>query len=160
MILPDLPALLNGTLEPRDNNERLAMLGVCLFANRFRDSARLYVDAFIADQNLMQDLDAAHRYNAARWAALAGCGQGANGASLGEPERTKWRTQARKWLRADLVSHGAAHDKDPARHRERAQRAMQRCRETPDLAGLREPSNLEKLPLDEASGLASHCGPR
>ena len=34
MILPDLPAFLGGNYQPRDNDERLALLGVCQFTNR------------------------------------------------------------------------------------------------------------------------------
>jgi hypothetical protein len=42
-------------------------------------------------------------YRAARCAALAGCGRGADGANLSEAERAPWRKQARDWLRADLA---------------------------------------------------------
>jgi len=43
------------------------------------------------------------RYRAAGCAALAGCGRGADGANLDAAERTRWREQARAWLKADLV---------------------------------------------------------
>jgi serine/threonine-protein kinase len=41
MILPDLPAFLDGKYRPRDNDERLALLGVCQFTNRTCSAARL-----------------------------------------------------------------------------------------------------------------------
>src|SRR5207253_11011881 len=66
MILPNLPAFLDGKYQPQDNDERLALLGVCQFTNRTRTSARLYADAFVAAPRLAEDLGAGHRYNAAR----------------------------------------------------------------------------------------------
>src|SRR5262249_9689730 len=35
-ILPNLPAFLEGKYQPQDNDERLALLGVCQFTNRTR----------------------------------------------------------------------------------------------------------------------------
>ena len=69
LIVPDLPAFLAGKYQPRDNDERLALLGVCQFTNRTVASARLYADAFAADPRLAADLGAGHRHNAARFAA-------------------------------------------------------------------------------------------
>ena len=145
LILPDLPALRDGTRQPRDNDERLAMLGGLVFANRFHDSTSLCRDAFAADPRLMQDLGAAHRYNAARWAAMAGCGHGAKGSSLGEPDRTKWRVQAREWLRADLAARKGAFDTDPTAASLGVRQALTRWRKEPDLACVRDPGELQKL---------------
>ena len=56
--------------------------------------------AFAADPKLSEDSRVAHRYNAACCAAVAGCGGGADGGKLSEEERrTRWRQQARQWLR-------------------------------------------------------------
>src|SRR5262249_46005919 len=98
MIFPNTAAFLDGDYEPRDNTERLALLGVCSFQNRTLASARLYADAFKADATLADDLRLNHRFRAARSAALAGCGQGADAACLEETERKRWRDQAREWL--------------------------------------------------------------
>src|SRR4029077_8093047 len=84
MIFPNTAAFLEGKWEPRDNTERLALLGVCQFNNRTRASAPLYADAFAADSTLADDSRFDHRYNAARWAALAGCGHGTDSTGLGE----------------------------------------------------------------------------
>src|SRR5260370_22251106 len=100
---------------------------------------RLYADAFAADPTLADDLRAGHRYNAARAAALAGCGRGEDGAGTGEPERARWRAQARQWLRADLAAWGTTLDGDPAA-RHRLPQTLTRWRGDPDLAGLREPA--------------------
>ena len=52
MILPNLPAFLEGKYQPRDNDERLALLGACQFMNRSRAMARLYANAFAAAPSL------------------------------------------------------------------------------------------------------------
>ena len=124
MILPDLPAFLRGEYEPRDNDERLALVGICQSQGRYQAAARLYADAFAADPDLADNLTTECRYRsteeepyyervesvntearylAARCAALAGCGRGRDGAGLGRAERARWRQQARAWLRADLA---------------------------------------------------------
>lgn len=146
LVVPELPALLNGTRSPRDNDERLAMLGSFQFAGRFRDTTRLYADAFAADPKLVGDLVAAHRFNAARFAALAGRGLGATGETIGLPERERLRAQAREWLRGELESCRSALKLDPKGHRHGVRIVLDRCRGSKDLAGLREPNELEKLP--------------
>ena len=113
LILPDLPAFLDGKYEPRDNDERLALLGVCQSTNRICAEARLYADAFAEAPGMAEDLDVGHRYGAACVAALAGCGRGVDAAGLGETDRTRWREQARLWLRADLAAWGRARGGDP-----------------------------------------------
>ena len=125
LILPNLPAFLRGEYQPLDNDERLAMVGICQFQGRYHAAARLYADAFAIAPALAENLASACRsraalgdkqpvsrveelatecrYPAARCAALAGCGLGEDGAKLDEAERARWRRQARDWLRADLA---------------------------------------------------------
>ncbi len=166
-ILPHLPAFLRGDYQPRENDERLALLGICQFQRRYATAARLYADAFAADPHLADDLtteclrrnrraehpgdpvevfNAACRYLAARCAALAGCGLGKDGDKLSEDERTRWRKQAREWLRADLAMWAKMLDGDSRVERDVAKRVLMHWLEDPDLAGLREASDLEKLP--------------
>ena len=87
MIVPKLPEFLQGKYEPQDNDERLALLGICQFSNRSRTAARLYADAFGADATLADNFKSGIRYQAACQAALAGCGRGIDAASLDEQER-------------------------------------------------------------------------
>jgi eukaryotic-like serine/threonine-protein kinase len=148
LILPNLPALLDGKCQPQDNDERLALLGVCQFTNRSLALARLYADAFAANPSLAEDLGAGHRLSAARAAALAGCGRGEDAAGVGEGERARWRQQARQWLRADLTARGKAWDTTPEA-RTRALLALPHWGADPELAGLREPGALDKLPAEE-----------
>src|SRR5262249_42376836 len=103
MMFPDIGTFLEGKYQPRDNVERLALLGVCRFKSLNHASARLYADALAADPQLADDPYVSHRHNAGRAAALAGCGRGEDAANLSEVERTRWRAQARAWLRDDLA---------------------------------------------------------
>jgi serine/threonine-protein kinase len=149
LILPNLPAFLEGKYQPQENDERLALLGVCQFMNRTRAMARLYADALTAAPALADDLGARHRYNAARAAAQAGCGHGADATGLGEAERKRWRDQARQWLRAELAARGRALDADPKAARRGVREALTRWRKEPDLACVRDPGELNKLAAHE-----------
>jgi serine/threonine-protein kinase len=136
LIFPHTAAFLEGKYEPRDNNERLALLGVCQFQDRRAAMAGLYAAAFAADPKLAEDLRAGHRFNAARAAAVAGRGGGADGGKLSEPERARWRQQARAWLKLDLAAWTKRLEAAEPAARAEAQKALARWREDPDLAGL------------------------
>jgi serine/threonine-protein kinase len=151
MILPNLPAFLDGKYLPQDNDERLALLGVCQFKNRTRAAATLYKDAFAAAPSLAGDFSVGHRYNAARAAALAGCGLGDDADKLNETERARWRKQARDWLKADLTlwTKMVATATGSGTAPDLAKKTLTQWKIEPDLAGLREPNALDKLPADE-----------
>src|SRR3954469_20739436 len=104
LILPDLSAFLEGTYQPRSNDERFALLGACWFADRTAAAARLYAAAYAADPHLAEDPAAGHRSDAARAAALAGVGRGEDSRTLGPEERARWSEQARSWLKHDLAA--------------------------------------------------------
>ena len=146
MILPDLPAFLEGTYQPRNNDERLAMLGVCQFEGRWSKAAHLYQEAFEADPKLAEGQYAQDHFAAACFAALAGSGSGKDGTNVGELECAHWRRQARDWLRADLTSMEKLLDSNVPRSRQYLQSTLSRWAATSDLAGLRDPAELEKLP--------------
>jgi serine/threonine-protein kinase len=149
LIVPDLPAFLAGEYQPRDNDERLAFVGACQFQGRFATATRLFADAFATDSASAGDVMSERRYRAACCAALAGCGLGTEGAGLGDEERASWRARARDWLRADLAAWAGKVAADTAKNQPLAQKALARWQADPDLAGLREPSALEKLSADE-----------
>jgi serine/threonine-protein kinase len=170
MILPDLPAFLQGKYQPQDNDERLALLPICQFQRRYGAVARLFADAFAADPNLAQSLnteclvraqgpeapadrievfDTPSRYVAARCAALAGCGLGSDVANVSEEVRTRWRMQAREWLRADLAEWAKMQESSPGTARDLAKKMLTHWLVEADLSGLREPAELDKLSADE-----------
>src|SRR5262249_8059765 len=66
LIVPNLPAFLAGELQPRDNDERLALLAVYQFTNCSLALAGLYADAFAADPSLAEDHKPGRRFSAAR----------------------------------------------------------------------------------------------
>jgi serine/threonine-protein kinase len=149
VILPNLSAYLDGTYLPQDNDERLALLGVCQSTGRTRAMARLYADAFTASPPLADDLGAGHRYNAARAAALVGCGHGKDAPGLGDAEGRRWRDQARRWLRAELAARQRALETGaPASHLG-VREALTRWQKEPDLACVRDPNELDKLAAEE-----------
>jgi serine/threonine-protein kinase len=149
MVLPNLPEFLQGKYQPQDNDERMALLGVCQFKNLRRTAARLYADAFAANPKLAEDMKAETRYRAARCAALAGCGGGADGASLSPEERARCRRQARDWLQADLGIWAQTLDSGSPADRVRVRKMMTRWQADRDLAALPEPAALEKWSADE-----------
>jgi serine/threonine-protein kinase len=148
MIFPNTAAFLEGKYQPKDNIERLDLLGVCRYKNLNFASAKLYTDAFVADPTLAEDLHVGHRYNAACAAALVGSGAGQDGGEMSEAERARWRKQAREWLRADLAAWGQKLDSAPAANRQ-VRKTLTHWQADPDLAGIREPGALDKLSADE-----------
>ena len=164
MILPKLQAFRQGDWQPQDNNERLALLGICESEALYGTASRLCADAFAADPDLADRLTtqclrrAAResnksnrtealiseiRYRAARCAALAGRGLGKDEAKLSEAERTHWRRKALEWLRTDLVVLSETLDGGPRADRGLAKEMLTLWQDEPDLAGLREPAPLE-----------------
>jgi serine/threonine-protein kinase len=171
LILPNLAAFLRGEHQPQDNDERLALLGTCQSQGFYVAAARLYADAFAADPDLadqlttecryrasrsqdpfddrVETLDTEGRYLAARCAALAGCGRGKDGARLSAAERSRWRKQARAWLRDDLAAWARALDSGFPEDRDLAKKMLTHWQVEPDLAGLREPDALDGLSAEE-----------
>ena len=65
-ILPDLPAFLAGEYHPRDNDEQLALVGICQFRGLNRAAASLYADAIAADSDVAESLTRECQSRAAR----------------------------------------------------------------------------------------------
>jgi serine/threonine-protein kinase len=147
LLVPHLAAFLRGQHQPHDNKDRFELIGPCLFQTRYLTAAHLYQGAFAADPKPAEDLNALHRYHAARAASLAGCGQGKDADKLDDKERSLWRGQALEWLRLDLAAWTQlAADAKEHRHINRMLQQWQRER---DLAGLRDAEALKKLPAEE-----------
>ena len=149
LILPNLNDFLEGKHWPQQRHERAALLGICQFTNRTVALARLYADVFVDDPRLADDLRAGQRSRAACTAAQAGVGRGADAAALNEPERKLWRAQASKWLRADLLLRGKMVDSDPAKNRDSVRGRLTKLQNDADLAGIRDPAELNMLSLEE-----------
>jgi serine/threonine-protein kinase len=170
MILPNLQAFRTGDWQPQDNDERLALLGICESEALYGTASRLCADAFATDSDLAerlttqclrraaQELDKSNRtkvliseirYRAARCGALAGCGIGNDSARLSVVEQTHWRRKALEWLRADLVVLSRTLDSGLRADRDVAKEMLTLWQDERDLAGLREPARLKELAEDE-----------
>jgi hypothetical protein len=113
-------------------------------------AARWYREAFAEKPALAQPLGAqGSRHDAACAAALAGCGQGKDAANLDDRESTRLRQQALTWLRADLAAWRRQLESDEAKVRPAVQKMMQHWLRDTDLAGVRRPEALAKLPQGE-----------
>jgi tetratricopeptide (TPR) repeat protein len=144
-----LPDVLTGKATAADNNERLGLLEVCKVQRRWAAASRVYRDAFAKDAKLADDLNAFHRYNAACYAALAAAGQGSDADKLDDQERARLRKQARDWLRADFDLWVQRLEGGMVADRKAVQDQLKHWQADLDLAGIRDPKALEKLPADE-----------
>jgi serine/threonine-protein kinase len=98
---------------------------------------------------LADDLPTHHRYDAVCAAALAGCGQGKDDPPLDDTARSRWRKQAIDWLKADLIAWSKILESGPRQARPTIAETLEHWKAVPDLAGLRDPASLDKLPKDE-----------
>jgi tetratricopeptide (TPR) repeat protein len=146
-----LPAVLEGKVQPASADERLELAGLCAlpYQRRYALAVRLFADAFAAEPKLAVDLDAQSRYNAACYAALAGCGQGKDTDPSDDQERARLRRQALKWLRADLAAYRRLPEKDPDKAGPLVRQRLRHWQQDKDFAGVRGPDALGKLPEDE-----------
>src|SRR5262249_22448414 len=146
-----LPDILAGKAQPRDEQERLEMANMCRrYKQHYHAAARLYAGAFAARPELADNPRNKARYDAARSAALAAAGRGHDATQLTEKERAALRRQALAWLAADLalwkkeVDHG-----DVAKTAFVADEVLPFWQGDPDLASLRAEAELAKLPAAE-----------
>jgi len=141
-----LGKILRGDTQPADAAERLELAKLCQEYKKFYAAAvRLFAQAFAAEPKLADDLGQSQRYNAACAAALAGCGQGGDAATLDEKERTRLRRQALDWLRADLNARSQLLEKKPD-EAAAVQKTLQQWLQDADIAALRAPEALSRLP--------------
>jgi serine/threonine-protein kinase len=143
-----LPAVLAGQHKPAPV-ERLEYAGLCNLKRLYAGAAQLYAGAFAADPKLAGDLRSGHRYDAACSAGLAGSGQGEDAKQLDDKARARWRQQALDWLRADLAARAKQLGSGKPADRADVQAQLRHWQRDADLAGLREPAAVARLPADE-----------
>jgi serine/threonine protein kinase/Flp pilus assembly protein TadD len=144
-----LPAILRGEAQPANAVQASGCALLCYDKKLYTASARFRAGALTANPKLADDLEAGYRYDAACAAALAGCGQGADSGNLDDQERVRWRKQALQWLRADLQAYGKQMESGKPRDRQLVQQRLRGWQSYQDLAGLRDPAALAKLPDEE-----------
>jgi tetratricopeptide (TPR) repeat protein len=143
-----LPAVLRGADKPGNAAEQIEFARLCILKKFYPAGARFYEAAFAAEPKLAEDVPTGTRYNAARAAALAGCGKG-GADQLDDKACARWRRQAGEWLRQDLTWWGKALDSGNAQTRADVRRCMQFWQSDRDLVGLREPGALDRLSAEE-----------
>jgi tetratricopeptide (TPR) repeat protein len=155
-----LPAFLQAKRQPSDAAEALWLAMLCQqpFKQRYAAAVRFYRAAFAAEPKRAEDLRAGHRYNAARAAALAGCGQGKDAAALDAKERSGLRRQALTWLRADLAAWRNLLEKEPEQVQSSVRKTLRDWQRDSDLAGVRDRAALAKLPAAERQEWAKLWG--
>jgi len=144
-----LPAISKGTEKPKDTAEALSFAQMCYDRGLHNAAARLWGEALEADPMLDADRQAQHRYNAVCAAALAGCGQGKDDAPPNETARAKLRTQALDWLRGELAFWARRLESESPQVRPAIVQTLQHWKVDTDLAGIRDPDALARLPDPE-----------
>jgi serine/threonine-protein kinase len=145
-----LLAILGREPQPKKAEEKTQLALLCLKYKRFyAAAARFYREAFAADPALAENFNRGHRYNAARSAALAGCGKGEDVAKLTPEEKAELRRQARSWLRAELARWANFLNAGKPKARTDVEQHLRYWQRDPYLNGVREPAALGKLPEAE-----------
>jgi serine/threonine-protein kinase len=145
-----LAAVLKGESPPADAAEQVGLAVLCIGKKRYADARRFYAGAFAAQPKLADDLEGGHRYNAACCAALAAAGKGEGATHLDDKERARLRREALGWLRADL-SLWTKQAADGTPKAEAVRKTLQHWQQDTDLASLRDPDALEKLPKADSA---------
>ncbi len=107
-------------------------------------AARLFDVALTVSPTQALDLKAGQRHAAACAAALAGSGGGEDDPRPDDAERAGFRRLALDWLKADLAAWSARLTADP-----KVVAQLRHWKEDTDLAGIRDPGAVDKLPVAE-----------
>jgi serine/threonine-protein kinase len=143
-----LDAVLKGDDQPRNDAERLAFGQMCFDTKRYAAAARLWGEALDSDPKLGEDRQAPHRYNAACAAALAADGKDRDGPLPMEGSKAL-RARALGWLRAELDAWAKVIESNGPQAKATAARTLQHWQQDADLASVRDPEALAKLPEAE-----------
>lgn len=144
-----LPGLVEGKDSFADNQERLDASELCRRQGRFASAAKFFAEAFALDPKLADDLEAGHRYNAARSAAVAAAGQGEDTAKLDDEEQARLRKQVVDWLNADLVQRRTQLENGAPADQAAMRGIAQRWLSDRAFASVRDSAVLAKLPTEE-----------
>jgi formylglycine-generating enzyme required for sulfatase activity len=150
----DVAALATKAEESADNAERLAAAQIAHVRRQFATSAREFAKALTADPKLADGREEQHRYNAACAAALAAARQGLNEPLPDDGAKAKLRGQALDWLTAELRVWDNLFAAGAPQDRPLILRILNHWQRDADLAGIRDPAQLDKLPADERKAFA------
>jgi len=149
LVMPDLDALLARQRGPRDEDERLALIAVCVSMGRTAMATDLYAEAVGADSAFLTRRGLECRYDAARCATQAGCGEGADASALSDEQRATRRDQALRWLSEVLPGAAASSELTVLAP------MLDALSHDPAFAGVRDEARLQQLPTGEQQAWAS-----
>jgi hypothetical protein len=144
---PRLGAIVRGEDVPANGNEAQVVVIHYYRKKRFALSARVY--AKYCETTLAKDRDHVAGTFAISSAIQAGCGQGADSASLTAAERAELRRLALGWLRTGLALRQSQLAGDNPNIREIARDWLIGYQTRPEYAGVRDAAELAKLPAAE-----------
>jgi tetratricopeptide (TPR) repeat protein len=118
----------------------------CFLKHQFGQSATFWRLAFAAEATPAMG---ASLFDAARAAALAGCGKGCDDPPLDAATRAGWRQQAVQWLQTELAARKQRPRPADPSAKQAPTRAPAHWQTNRDLAGLRDEASIARLPPDE-----------
>jgi serine/threonine protein kinase/Flp pilus assembly protein TadD len=145
-----LPGFLERKATPASAAERIELAELCILKHQNGAASRFYEEAFAEQPKLAEALNA-HRYNAARAAALTGCGKGKDANKLDDMEKARLRGRALAWLGADLKAWRRLANGEPDKVGSAATvtSVLQHWLADTDFAGVRGAEALARLPEAE-----------
>jgi hypothetical protein len=144
-----LPAVLRGDDRPASATEVAAFAQLSQAKELYVAAARFWGELSAGGSEVMGDLSAGYRYNAACAAALAGSGRGKDAVSIDEAARAKLRRQAVVWLEADLAGWAKVLKDGPPEKCTAIIPLLRHWKADEDLACLRDALELAGLPEAE-----------
>jgi hypothetical protein len=144
-----LTAVLKGKETVKDENERTQLADRAYRKSLPALSARLYAEALSKAPGLADDLQAHYRFKAACAAAQAAFGWGLDAPLPADAERAKLRQRALDWLQSEVAVWAKVFECGPAGLKAKIRPNLQEWKDAFDLAGVRDESELAKLPEDE-----------
>jgi serine/threonine-protein kinase len=151
------PPVLNASRQPRDNDERIAMLATCQFQKLNSRCVELFADAQAAEPGLITTRNMNPGFVAASAScALALCQGSSAQPDLPEADRARFRSMACGWLTDDITMQ--MHKPRPKNSDSRAwlKRELTAWKRDAGLAPLRDPAILRTLTAqqrDEVAGV-------
>jgi WD40 repeat protein/serine/threonine protein kinase len=142
-------ALLRGEDQPADNRERLGFAEISYDHRQYAMATQLFSDALATDVNLGDDRELQVRYNAACVATLTAAEQGYDEPPVSEADKLKHRLQALEWLKAELSSWSEILESAPPDIRMQIAEILKYWQTDTDLASIRDPAALARLPANE-----------
>jgi serine/threonine-protein kinase len=148
-LLPRLPAVIRGDDRPRDDRERLTLARMCEARQFHAAAARLFAEINETNARLAEDGTESYRYEAACAAAQAAAGQGKDEPPPDDVAKTKLRSQALLWLKAERDARARLLDSRPPQARASLVKSLALWKANPGLAPFRDPEAVAKLPETE-----------